>query len=243
MKKTRLKDVFFYFKKSAAFFDLKAKSIPPVVFLVMLALYSLNFYLMQTDSQVYSILSTEYLTSDAAAQPQVSFGAMAAGIAVMLLINIVSFVYLDAAIREAKQVEYSARDCVGAALRYFLRLSGVTILKNIILIAGLFLFIFPGIYLAIVMIFAECVILDKNASVLSGLKLSGKLTAGRRGEIFKIELFCNLIIAIFLVLILSIFSTNNLAVFQYILLFTFTICTLIELKLTAYLYAGKPETP
>ena len=231
------KDVFYYFKKSVAFFDLKAKAIPPIVFLTVLALYSLYFYVNRIDYQEYSLQAAQYLSPDGAVMPpQASFASMTVGIVIMLLINIVSFVYLDAVIREAKHEDYTGGDCIRAALRCFPRLTGVTVLKNIVLAAGLFLFIIPGVYLAVLLIFAECATLDKNNGVIASMKFSRTLTNKRRGEIFKIELFCNLIIAIFVILLLFIFSSNNVVVFQYILLFTLSICTLVEHKLTAHLY-------
>ncbi|MCL2058788.1 MAG: hypothetical protein FWH01_06965 [Oscillospiraceae bacterium] len=224
-------------KKSIAFFDIKAKAVPPVVFVVVLALYGAYFYLMQVDMQAYSI-SSQYLSPDGAGRPvQTSLAAMAVSILVMLLINIVSFVYLDAVVRDAKNEEYTARDCVNSTLKHFMRLTGVTIIKNTLITIGMFMFIVPAIYLAILLIFAECTILDKDSRVFESLKFSRTLTSRRRGEIFKIELFCNLIIAVFVILLLSIFSTNNNVVFQYILMFTLSICTLIEFKLVAHLYA------
>ena len=232
------KDIFFYFKKSVAFFDLKVKSIPPAVFLTMLALYALNTYSVQLAPAADSLSFSQYLAPDGAAAPlRISYPAMFAGLFLMLLINLVSFVYLSAAIREAKNEEYSARDCVNAALRNFLRLTGVTILKNMALLLGLMFFIIPGIYLAIVLIFAECAILDKNSQTLASLKFSQLLTAGKRGDIFKVELFCNLIIVFFVLLLLNFFVTNNVYVFQYAFLFMISICSLIEHKLVAYLYA------
>ena len=232
------KDIFFYLRKCIAFFDIKAKVIPPVVFLCILALYALYFYIVQIDTQSLNLVTSQYMTPEGATVPvQTSVGSMALGVVVMLLINIVSFIYLDAATRDAKNQEYAARDCINSAMKCFLRLSGVTILKNILVFAGLFLFIIPGIYLMILFLFAECAILDKGHRVMSGLRFSRTLTNKKRGEIFKIELFCNLIIAIFVIILLSIFSSNNIIVFQYILLFTLSICTLIELKLIAYLYA------
>ena len=231
------KDVFFYFRKSVAFFDLKAKSIPPIVFIVILALYSLNFYINQIGYGDYGITDALYYSADSATAPvELSFTAMVAGIVIMLLINIVSFIYLDAVIREAKHEDYTSADCIKSALRRFPHLTGVTIIKNMILAAGLFLFIIPGIYMAILLIFAECAVLDKNNRTIASLKFSGALTNRRRGDIFKIELFCNLIIAFIVILLLFIFSSNNAIVFQYILLFMLSLCTLVEHKLVAHLY-------
>jgi hypothetical protein len=220
-----------------AFFDIKAKTIPPVIFLLILALYAVYFYIIQLDSQTYNFLLSQYSSSDIAQAPfQTSFATMAFSILIMLSINIVSFIYLDAAVRDASNMEYTAGDCFNNALKCFPRLTGVTIIKNIILAAGLFLFIIPGIYLAILLIFAECAILNRRNAVVESLKFSRTLTNKRRGEIFRIELFCNLIIAVFVILILSIFSSNNIIVFQYIMLFAISIVTLIEHKLVAHLY-------
>ena len=231
------KDIFYYFRKSIAFFDLKARSIPPIVFIIILALYSIYFYINQTGYIDYSFFDESFFSADGAAAPmQASYPFMAAGIIIMLIINVVSFVYLDAVIREAKHEEYTGGDCVKSALRCFPRLIGVSILKNMILAAGFFLFIIPGIYFAIVLIFAECAILDKNNKTIASLKFSGFLTQNRRGEIFKIVLFCNLIVAFIVILLLLIFSSNNVIVFLYILLFMLSICMLIEHKLVAHLY-------
>ena len=232
------KDVFFYFKKSIAFFDLKARSIPPAVFLAILALYALYFFIMQIDTQSYNLMSTLYQTADGETVPvQMSGLALVSGLAIMLLINLVSFVYLEAAVREAKDEEYTAAKCVNAVFKYFFRLSGVTILKNILMMVGIFLLFIPAIYFAILLIFAECAVLDRNKAVVESLKFSGVLTNKRRWEIFKIELFVNLILAFFIILLLIIFNSSNLVVFQYISLFAISLCTLIELKLVAYLYA------
>jgi len=232
------KDVFFYLRKCLAFFDIKAKSVPPAVFLVILALYALYFYIAQFDAQPATLFSSQLTAPDgAAAASQASVGSMVLGIVIMLAINIVSFIYLDAAARDARNQEYVARDCVNAALKCFLRLSGVTIIKNILIFAGLFFFIVPGIYLMILFLFAECAILERGVGVMPSLRFSRALTYKKRGEIFKIELLCNLIIAIFVIILMSIFASFNSVVFQYIILFTLSICTLIELKLIAYLYA------
>ena len=237
------KNIFYYFKKSVAFFDIRAKMLPPIIFLIILALYALYMYLMQIDIQSFDLASVQYFTSDEAAAPvQASLTSMLLGIVIMLVVNLVSFVYLDAAVREVKNEDYTARDCVNSALRHFPGLTGVSILKNIILGVGLFLFIIPGIYLAVLFIFAECAILDKNKRVLDSMRFSRDITKKRRGDIFKIELFCNLFIAIFVLLLLSIFASYNLIVFQYIMLFTMTLCTLIEHKLVALLYTDALAT-
>ena len=237
------KDIFYYFKKSVAFFDIRAKMLPPVVFLIILALYAFYMYLMQIDIQSFDLASVQYFTSDEAVAPvQASLTSMLLGIVIMLVVNLVSFVYLDAAVREVKNEDYTARDCVNSALKHFPGLTGVSILKNIILGVGLFFFIIPGIYLAVLFIFAECAILDKNKHVLDSMRFSRNITKKRRGDIFKIELFCNLIIAIFVILLLSIFASYNLIVFQYIMLFTLSLCTLIEHKLVALLYSDAMAT-
>ena len=230
------RDIFFYFKKSIVFFDLKAKAIPPAVFIVILAMYALYFYLMQIDYQAVNLMSLQNLSPESTPPAQTSFSSFLVSIVIMLCINLVSFIYLDAAIREAKNEEYAAMDCVNSALKYFLRLSAVTILKNIILLAGLFLFVVPGIYIGLMLLFAECAILHRDRKVVASLQFSRNITKGRRGYIFKVELFCNLILLFFIILILNIFATNNLIVFQYIFLFMLSMFTLINHKLTAYLY-------
>jgi len=231
------KNVFFYFKKSVAFFDLRVRAIPPAVFISMLALYSLYMYIMQSNSQTLSLWPTQYGGADAsAAGSRMQYPLLLLSLLLMLLINAVSYVYLAAAVKEAKNEEYTANDCIRAAMKNFVRLTGVTILKNMVILLGLTMFIIPGIYFAIILIFAECAVLDKNRQTLAGLKYSYDLTAGRRMEIFKIELFCNLIVIFFVILMLNIFATNNIFVFQYIFIFLLSMCSLIEHKLIAYLY-------
>ena len=244
------KSVFFYFKKSIAFFDLKARSIPPAVFIGMLALYSLYFYIMQTDAGgavmqdavmrdavTQGAASAQDAYAQGAAYAEESFVAMVAGFVIMLLCNMLSYIYLDAAIREAKQEEYAARQCVASAVKHILRLTVLAILKNIILFAGLLMLIIPGLIFSIILLFSECAVLDKGSKAVEGMRFSGKITKGARVDIFKIKLFCDLILAFFVILLLNIFSSNNLFVFQYIMLFTLSICVLVEHKLVAFLYA------
>jgi len=230
-------NVFYYFKKSVAFFDLKAKSLPPVVFVVILALYSVYMYIIQKNTAAYNSFTPQNFIVEAANESlTASYPALFLVLIIILLINVVSFIYLSAAIKEAKNEDYTAKDCISATLRNFIRLTGVTILKNVMLVIGLMLFLIPGIILAIIIIFAECFILDRNAGVLAGLKGSWQTTKGRRGEIFKIELFCNLIIIFFVVFILNFFVDSAPIVFQYIFTFLLSLCSLIEHKLVAYLY-------
>lgn len=231
-------NIFYYFKKSIAFFDIKAKTMPPVVFLIMLALFAANVFSSRLDYHTINPASPQFLDPDAAAvQSQASLSSLAASILIMLSINMVSFVYLDAVIRDAKQEEYSNRICIQSAIRSFPRLMGVTIFKNAVIIAGLFLLIVPGIYFAILFIFAECAALDKKCKIGESIKQSVALTSKKRGEIFKVVLFCNIAIFIFVILILIFFASNNAAVFQYILLFMLSMYTLIGHRLAALLYA------
>ena len=237
MKKSSLRDVFFYLKKSITFFDLKAKSVPPAVFVGILALNILYIFMLQLDITGNDLLS-EYMSGDGAASAiRTSNLALAAGLIIMLVINLLSFIYLDAAIRDAKGMEYTARDSVNAVLKNFLRLTGVTILKNVIFVAGFFMFILPAIFMMVILIFAECVVLDQGGAVVESLKRSNVLTNKKRGEIFKVILFCNLILAFFVIFLLSVFASYNVSVFQYISIFAFSLCILINFKLVAYLYA------
>ena len=60
---------------------------------------------------------------------------------------------------------------------------------------GLFLFIFPGIYLAIRFGFAQAAIVDRNMGVFEAFKYSSRITQNNRVQIFLILLF---IIAVFI---------------------------------------------
>jgi len=232
------KDVFYYFKKCIAFFDIKAKQVPPVVFLLILALYALSSYIIMLNPQAYDLIPQQGAAPGGAdAANQASFVELAGLFFVMMLINAASFVYLDAAIRDARGIDYTARDCIVSALKNFPRLMGVTIVKNIVIFAGMCLFVIPGIYMMVLLVFAESAILDKGARAMKSLRSSGALTKGRRGEIFKIELFCNLIIAIFIIILLLIFQSINAIAFNFVMLFVISLITLINFKLVAHLYA------
>ena len=256
-----IKNASYYLKKSIAFFDLKARNIPPLCFVILLALSAMTNAL-PIDNILYDTETGQIRAFAPYAVPvRQLYLISAVALAVALFTKAVSMIYLSAAIRDASNADYTGRDCVCVVIKKFVRLIGMTIVKYFIGLLCIFpmlavmylysrypfsLFIFiplllisiiPVIYFSIMFFFAESSILNNNCKkVFQSLKFSRDLTKGRRGEIFRVMAFCVMIVFIFIILLLLILSAIPQIVYQFTIMFIFTIIALMQQKLTAYLY-------
>jgi hypothetical protein len=223
-----LKNAWYYLKKSAIFFDLKAKHLTPVVFLFTLGMTLLHYYLTETMLPYPAGFSVWTPPADALTV-----------LPPLLLINffkdLISVVYLDAVLKEIKQEPYFAGGCVRAVLQNFLRLFIVAVLRGLAVLAGLLLIV-PGLIFALQYLFCECVLLDQNTTIYGSMVVSRRLTDGKKLYLFYIIVFCDLAVLLFAFLFLSVFSGGSDAVFVYCFLFLFTLYNLVQKRLTAYLY-------
>ena len=220
-----LRDIFFYLKKSVTFFDLQVKSIAPVIFIVTLG------------------INLIYALSDNGAKMDIS--GLIIGLAVSLFINMISLIYLYAAIKEAKNEPYTAWDCLRETGRNFFKLLVMSVLKVVLVSVGILLYVVPGIIVAIMFLFSECIVLDSGKPVNESMKQSKAMTSGKKLTLFRIILFCDAVIFFFIVLLLSMFASNNDAIFAYACMFLVAIYSLMQNKRLAYLYVdveyGKEE--
>lgn len=101
-----------------------------------------------------------------------------------------------------------------------LRFIGATFLYVVIVLAGLILFIIPGVIWALQFGYYKYAIVDKNAGVLESLQISSKATKGNRWNIFKLNLLFLLInllgiAVIFIGLFISIPTTMLASAYVY----------------------------
>jgi len=232
-----------------------------VSFVILLALSALTNALPIFDI-ILDPETGQLQTFDPNAAPAGQFYIVSAlALGAMLLTIGVLMVYLCAAIRDASSADYKGIECVLTAVKSYLRLIGVSLIKfivnvlcfvpmlliNIFLLgyeysaflyfALLLLSLVPLAYFSIMFFFAESSILDnKCRGVFQSLKYSRDLTKGRRGEIFKVIAYCILMVLLIVMLLLYVLTTTHQIIFQFIIIFVFTIITLMQQKLTANLY-------
>ncbi|MDR1438796.1 MAG: hypothetical protein LBJ10_01920, partial [Clostridiales bacterium] len=199
----------YYLKKGLAFFDLRAKIIPPAVFVITFAL-SFAYYFMQGRLPSGTGLGIGGAAESAPALPGAQLPILAALLlACSLLLNIASSVYLRAAIKEAKGEDCSAWECARFALKNAGKLFVAALLKNLAVVIGLFLLIVPGIMTALEYLFTECAIMDTGAKVRESFRCSRRLMSGRKMPVFQILLFCNLVMLMFVFTFLQFFANSN----------------------------------
>ena len=237
-----LRDVFFYLKKSLTFFDLKAKYLTPVVFLVSLGIYVIAPFVIDLVGSSSQRLELEILIN----------------LLVYLSVSIISFVYLSAAIYEAKNEAYTVKDCIRQTKQNVIMLLIITLLKSPFYLAqnvaffDFFKYVVwfsPVLFvLLLFFLFSECIILDSGTSVVKSLIKSGRMTKGKRLRLLFIILFSDIVIlyAGFTLIGLFIESSNeNIVLLSYATMFILTIYSLMYYKRLAYLYVdveyGKAE--
>ena len=228
-----LRDIFFYLKKSLTFFDLKAKYLTPVVFVVSLGIYVIAPFVVELGESHFQGPAFEILVN----------------LFVYLFISMISFVYLSAAIYEAKNETYTAKDCIRKTKQNFIMLLIMTILKSPIYLAQLEAFAEVVSYVVWIaplllvlfffFLFPECIILDSGTSIIEGLRKSGSMTKGKKLKLLFIILFSDVVILYIIFMLISIFvenDANNFALIAYATTFIFTIYSLMYYKRLAYLY-------
>ena len=237
-----LRDVFFYLKKSLTFFDLKVKYLTAVVFLVSLVIYVIAPFVIDLVGTVSQRLELEILIN----------------LLVYLLVSMISFVYLSAAIYEAKNVAYTVKDCIRQTKQNFIMLFIITLLKSPFYLAQnaalleFFKYVvwFSPVVLVLLLffLFSECIILDSGTSVVKSLIKSGSMTKGKKLRLLFIILFSDIVILYALFMLLGFFIENNnenIALLSYATIFILTIYSLMYYKRLAYLYVdveyGKAE--
>jgi hypothetical protein len=253
--RTILRPATYYLKKGLVFFDLKAKIIPPAVFVITFGL-SFACYFIQGMFQgggadgaagsagsagsigasgVISGASDAIAGAPAIPMPQLLIQA-ALLLACSAILNIASSVYLRAAIMDARNESCSVWDNVRSVLKNAGRLVAAAMLKNLAVFAGLLLFVVPGIVIALEYLFAECAIVDAGIGVRESFNRSRRIMRGRKMPVFQVLLFCNLVLLIFMSLFLQMFAGSNNAVFAYASMFLFSIYSLMLSKMTAFMY-------
>ena len=211
-----LRDAIYYLKKSVTFFDLSAKYIAPAIFLIT---FGVQF--------VYSFVGQN---------EEMDLNMILSMLCINLLLNMISFVYLYAAVKDAKAEPYTSMDCISAVAKKFVKLFIMTVFKTFATLLGAIALIVPGVIFAIRYSFTECILMDGEKKLSESFQVSRNLTEGKKMDMFKIILFCHVIILFFLVLLLNGFAYGNVMVFNYVELFLFSIYTLMQNKLLAIMY-------
>jgi hypothetical protein len=240
--------MFVYFKRAALFFDVKARIIPPVVFVILLVFFPLQSYFTSGDLELWDRYRTQleqYVTREFAGANTAGFpnapyetlsGLLTTTLVFWLLQEIVTSAYMCALIFDAKKIEYTAKDCIVTVLRRIFPIIFLSLLCLLVCVLGLMLLIIPGIILFIILIFSKCAVLDEGSGVLGSMRFSAFLTKGRRMDIFLVTLFATLFMMICQTLLLIIFSPTSNYVFNYVSIFLSVIMSMIHCKLIAVLY-------
>jgi hypothetical protein len=260
----------YYLKKGLVFFDLRAKIIPPAVFVIIFAL-GFACYFIQGMVQgggaggVAGVAGGIDASGIISGAPDLASGAgdaiagapaLPASQALILsalllacsaVLNLALSVYLRAAIMDAKNESCSAWENIRSVLKNAGRLIAAAILKNLAVFAGLFLFVVPGIIIALEYLFTECAIVDAGAGVRESFGRSRRIMRGRKMPAFQVLLFCNLVLLISIYIFLQMFAGSNNAVFAYASMFLFSVYSLMLNKMIAFMYfdmaCAKAERP
>jgi hypothetical protein len=94
----------------------------------------------------------------------------------------------------------SLKGSLKTAVRYSGKLLGVSILIAMILVAGLLVFVVPGIYLAVILSLIFQVIIIEEMSITQAISRSVELTHGRRLDTLKLVVFGGVVIILVLLL-------------------------------------------
>ena len=212
-----LKGSTYYLKKSMLFFDLKSRNLPIVVFLFLLAANSvLSFY--QIDP--FTMTINDFIVL----------------IGYEVTCSIISVIYLIGAIKDISGEEYSFGSCAhNMVIRIFILLA-VILIRLLLIFLGAFVLVVPALIIGTMFYFVEAIIIDQNASVIQAFKTSYKLTLGKKLQLFKINIFCVLIVYIIGTPVILLFSGYTSAVSIYTSAFVSSIMTLIDTRRLALLY-------
>ncbi len=161
----------------------------PIVFLgLSLIVAGLPYGLAQ-----YFMLSPEFTDGtlgagffDDFADAWIGIAGFGAGLFILyfILMTLLQAMLIVASIRDLRGQEVDIGTCLSEALNHLLPLVGLAILSMLGIIAGLFLFLVPGIILLLMWIVATPVLVAENQGVVDSLTRSNKLTSGSKGRIF-----------------------------------------------------------
>lgn len=117
----------------------------------------------------------------------IAVGVVSIGINMLLSMGL-----LFIAIRLVRKTETSFNDLFGQTSKIW-KFIGANILYGLIILAGLILFIIPGIYFAIKYGFFRYLIVDKNMGIRESLKESARMTEGVKFDLVLIGIMFGLI--------------------------------------------------
>ena len=207
-----------YLGKSLKFYSLSAESLPPAVFVFILALGTISIFLpdkLLNDNWFYIIYNFINI----------------------ILVFMASSVYLYACISEFSGKKYTVRDCMTRVLHTLPVLTAAYILVTVADIVGLALFIIPGLVLYIMLMFFSCFILDAGSGVIQSIRESRRITTGRKMELFSIMLLLNLILIVPLVIIIIVaVPQNDMRIMTFVTTFFISLLGLVQQRAIALLY-------
>ncbi|MDO8685554.1 MAG: hypothetical protein Q7J78_02670 [Clostridiales bacterium] len=207
-----------YIKKALKFYDIRFENITPVIFSAILFVSFTGVFYPEWS-------------------PETAFLIIVLNILSVFVINIVSAVYLYAAIQDLKGTPTSLSNAFKIVISKIHVILTASIVLLIMTAAGFLLLLIPGIIIYITYIFNLCYITDKNSGFLTAFRKSSKLTKGRKMELFAIVFVLNIVLGIpsaFIMLMAG--SSPNPLIFNFVIAFVAAITSLMLHKLTALMY-------
>jgi len=214
----KIKNSSYYIIKALKFYEMKNDKLAKVVFLAILGGSLISMFIPGT-------------------QDTINIWYIALNSVLALFVNLASFLYLMAYLRDIKGESYTGKELVSKLLAKAIPLVIGSILYLAGSVIGAILFVVPGLVFNTMFILYPCYVIDKNKPVISSFSASSRATYGYKWRIFSIIVSFALILFLPTLIIFSFASsTGNDLVFYFVFYFISTITSLMQQRLVALLY-------